>query len=334
MNILITGGCGFVGSNIAIFLKKRLKKANILSFDNLYRKGSKSNLARLKKYNIKNINKDISKAKNLLNIKKIDLIIDCCAEPAIEQSKKEVDRVFNTNLLGTLNILKKCVRDKANIIFLSSSRVYSIKEIYKKYKKNKSFLINEKFTTESPKSLYGLTKLSSEELIKEFSYMNKIRFIINRFGVIAGPWQFGKQDQGFVSLWVINHLLRKKLNYIGYEGSGNQIRDILHIDDVCRLILTQILKINKINNQIFNVGGGKKNSLNLKELTIYCQKITNNKIKIGKIKKTSIFDIPYFVTNNKKIEKFYRWKPKKNIILILKDIYDWAITNKKLIKRM
>ncbi len=334
MNILITGGCGFVGSNIAIYLKKRLKKANILSFDNLYRKGSKFNLARLKKYKIKNINKDISKAKNLSKIKKIDLIIDCCAEPAIEKSKKEVDRVFNTNLLGTLNILKKCVRDKANIIFLSSSRVYSIKEIYKKYKKNKSFLIDENFTTESPKSLYGVTKLSSEELIKEFSYMNEIRFIINRFGVIAGPWQFGKQDQGFVSLWMINHLLKKKLNYIGYEGSGNQIRDILHIDDVCSLILAQIQKINKINNQIFNVGGGKKNSLNLKKLTIYCQKITNNKIKIGKIKKTSIFDIPYFITNNNKVEKFYKWRPKKSIILILKDIYNWGIQNKKLLKTM
>ncbi len=248
--------------------------------------------------------------------------------------KKEVDRVFNTNLLGTLNILKKCVRDKANIIFLSSSRVYSIKEIYKKYKKNKSFLIDENFTTESPKSLYGVTKLSSEELIKEFSYMNEIRFIINRFGVIAGPWQFGKQDQGFVSLWMINHLLKKKLNYIGYEGSGNQIRDILHIDDVCSLILAQIQKINKINNQIFNVGGGKKNSLNLKKLTIYCQKITNNKIKIGKIKKTSIFDIPYFITNNNKVEKFYKWRPKKSIILILKDIYNWGIQNKKLLKTM
>ena len=177
MKILITGGCGFVGSNIAIYLKKKLKKAKILSLDNLTRKGSKQNKNRLKKYNIKNLNINIENFKKIRTLPKIDLIIDCCAEPAIEVSKKDPDRVFNTNLLGTYNILKKCLRDKANIIFLSSSRVYSIDELRKIIKTlniNKPIKIqkkiDEKFDTQNPSSLYGFTKLASEKLIKEFFY--------------------------------------------------------------------------------------------------------------------------------------------------------------------
>ena len=193
--------------------------------------------------------------------------------------------------------------------------------------------MNESFDTSSPKSLYGFSKLASEDLIKEFCYTNKLKFIINRFGVISGPWQFGKQDQGFVSLWVERHFNKKKLNYIGFGGKGNQLRDIIHIDDVCEIIYKQILNFSKINNEIFNIGGGLRNTISLKKLTFLCEKLTNNKINIGKIKKTSIFDIPAYITNNGKIYRFYNWKPKKNINTILKDILIWVESNKKLIKK-
>ena len=332
MNILITGGCGFVGSNLAIHLRKKLKNSKITSLDNLYRKGSEINLNRLKKFKIKNIKKDISNEKNFNSLKKFDLIIDCCAEPAIEKSRNEQDRVFQTNLIGTFNILKKCAKDNTNIIFLSSSRVYSIEKINNNFKNKKSFLIDENFSTVSPKSLYGFTKLSSEELIKEFSYIYKFKYIINRFGVISGPWQFGKQDQGFVSLWTISHFLKKNLNYIGYGGTGKQIRDVLHIDDVCKLIYLQILQLNKINNHTFAVGGGKKNSINLKELTTLCENITGNSVKFGRIKKTSIYDIPYFITRNNKVKKFYNWQPILDISKIVYDIFYWALSNQKMIK--
>jgi CDP-paratose 2-epimerase len=150
--------------------------------------------------------------------------------------------------------------------------------------------------------------------------------------VIAGPWQFGKQDQGFVSLWTMRHFLRKNLNYIGYGGTGKQIRDVLHIDDACKLIYLQILKLNKINNHIFTVGGGKKNSINLKELTTMCENITGNNVKFGRIKSTSIYDIPYFITRNNKVKKIYKWQPTLNVSKIVYDIYYWALSNQKMIK--
>lgn len=336
MKILITGGCGFVGSNIAIYLKKKLIQSNIFSVDNLYRKGSEINQKRLKKHGITNLNIDITDNKKITNLKKFDLIIDCCAEPAIEASSKEPDRVFNTNLIGTFNILKKCSKDKSNIIFLSSSRVYSIanlKKLIKNLNINKKikikYKVDENFDTNEASSLYGFTKLASEKLIKEFSFTKNIKYIINRFGVIAGPWQFGKQDQGFIALWVAKHFLKKKISYIGFGGHGNQKRDIIHIDDVCEIIYIQIKNFNKKFNNTFNIGGGIKNSISLRELTNKCIKLTGNKLKIGKIKKTSKFDIPYYVTDNKKLKKFYKWKPIKNIDKILFDVYRWLIENKK-----
>ena len=240
MKILITGGCGFVGSNLAIYFRQNQIGTEIDSLDNLSRRGSLLNLNRLRKNKIKNFKIDISDYKAIAKLPRYDLVIDCCAEAAVEVSKVEIDRVFYTNLVGTFNVLKKCAKDRSNFIFLSSSRVYSIKKL--RELKKKRILINEKFDTSDIKSIYGFSKYSAEHLIKEFSFLYKIKYIINRFGVISGPWQFGKQDQGFVSLWIWRHLNKKKLNYIGFGGKGSQIRDVIHVSDVCKLITLQIKK--------------------------------------------------------------------------------------------
>ena len=339
MNILITGGCGFVGTNLSLYLKS--KKFNIFTLDNLSRKGSKFNYTVLKKKKIKNFRINIANYKKLKRLRKFDLIIDCCAEAAVEVSRKKIDEVFNTNLIGTFNILKKAKRDKSKIIFLSSSRVNSIKNINKivgnnsnlKKKLHINKLIDDKFENSRPKSLYGFTKLASEMLIEEFNYAFGLKYIINRCGVISGPLQFGKQDQGFVSLWVIHHIMKKKLSYIGYGGHGNQVRDVLHIDDLCELIHKQIKIINKIYNKLYTVGGSKISYTSLKNLTKICQNITGNKISIDKKKSTSIYDIPYFITDNRKVSKAYKWRPKKNINKIVYDITTWINNNKNLIQK-
>ena len=130
--ILITGGCGFIGTNIALKLKKENFK--VFSLDNLSRRGSIFNKKILSREKIKNYKIDISDYTKLSKLDRFDLIIDCCAEPSVEVSKNDIDRVINTNLIGTYNILKKCLKDKSRIIFLSSSRVYPIKKISKLYK--------------------------------------------------------------------------------------------------------------------------------------------------------------------------------------------------------
>jgi len=337
MKILVTGGCGFVGTNIALFLNKNY---NIDSLDNLSRKGSKYNLNLLKKNKIKNFNLDIQKFDKIKKLPKYDLIIDCCAEASVEISKKKIDKVIETNLIGTINILKKARNNNSKILFISSSRVYPIislnkivknKNIKNKIRLNKK--IDENESTKGAKSIYGLTKLASEMFIEEFSYAFGIKYLINRCGVISGPLQFGKQDQGFVSLWMWKHINKQKLTYIGYGGHGNQVRDVLHINDLCNLILLQIKKFDKLHNKIFTVGGSNKSYTSLINLTRICQKITKNKIKINKQTKTSIYDIPYYITNNRLISRTYKWKPKKNIYNVVMDIYIWLSNNKNNLKK-
>jgi CDP-paratose 2-epimerase len=336
MKVLVTGGCGFIGSNLAIFLKK--KKCQVWSIDNLFRRGSKLNEKILKKNKIININANINRI-NSLKLGKFDIVIDCCAEPSVEASRKDLDRVISTNFLGTLNLLKKCIKDKSNLIFLSTSRVYSIQSL-KSFFKN-DVLINKinlkkeidlNFSTQSPRSIYGFTKLASEELIKELSYLFNFKYIINRLGVIAGPRQMGKVDQGFVSLWTWKHLNMLPLKYIGFGGNGHQARDILHVNDLNELIYRQIKKINKINNTTFTAGGGISNLISLKELTKICESLTGNKVKFAKEKKTSSYDIPYFCSSNSSVSKVYKWKPKKTILNIIEDTLSWQKKNYKLIK--
>jgi len=128
------------------------------------------------------------------------------------------------------------------------------------------------------------------------------------------------------------HINKMSLNYLGYGGMGDQVRDVLFIEDLCRLILIQIKKFKKFENNLFCIGGGIKNAINLRNLTNICQKITKNKIKIINKPKTSIYDIPYYVTSLDKIIQISNWKPKINLNQGLFEIYNWMINNKNEIK--
>ena len=127
--------------------------------------------------------------------------------------------------------------------------------------------------------------------------------------------------------------MKKNLKYIGYGGNGNQVRDILHVKDLCEIIELQLKNIKFINKKTFTIGGAKNNTISLNDLTDLSEKITKKTIKFNKVKKTSKYDIPYFVSCNKKISKFYKWKPKKNVNDIIKDTYNWMINNKSKISK-
>lgn len=337
MKILVTGGCGFVGSNLCLFLKN--KGFKVYSLDNLFRNGSYLNYLRLKKKGIKNFKIDISILKKVLNLPKFDLIIDCCAEASVETSHKDLSRVFNTNLVGTKNVLQKCLKDKSKIIYISSSRVYSLNELNNviKFKKKNPIKINKEinlnFSVSSPKTLYGFTKHASEELIKEFSFIYGLKYLINRCGVISGPWQFGKVDQGFFSLFIWKALNKKNIKFIGFGGYGNQVRDVLHIKDLSNLIYIQIKNFQRKQNMTFAVGGGKKNAISLRKLVKMCENKLKIKISTERVNKTSTYDIPYFVSSNNDLKKIYNWEPLENLESIFNDTISWMRKHKLELKR-
>ena len=135
-------------------------------------------------------------------------------------------------------------------------------------------------------------------------------------------------------MWLWRHINSIPITYQGYGGHGNQIRDILDINDLCLLIKEQISKISKINNHTFNVGGGSSNALSLKELTGYCEKITKNKIKFKKKIKTSNYDLRYYVTDNKKIYSIYKWRVSKKLDTIINETFQSLNKNKKALKKL
>jgi CDP-paratose 2-epimerase len=120
--------------------------------------------------------------------------------------------------------------------------------------------------------------------------------IINRCGVIAGPWQFGKVDQGIAVFWLASHMFGKPLKYIGFGGKGKQVRDMMHIDDLVELVILQLSDPAKFAKDVWNAGGGREFSVSLLELTSLCQKITGKKVDIGSDPVTRYADIPVYVS--------------------------------------
>ena len=344
-NILITGGAGFIGSNLAISFKKKYPEINVFVFDNLKRRGSELTLNRLKNYDVKFIHGDIRNQEDFNQIPKFDLMIECSAEPSVLAGIANPYYMINTNLIGTVNCLECARKNKAKIIFLSTSRVYSLAKInsIKADETETRFKIspnqnqkgisekglNEFFSIYGARSLYGTTKLCSEQLIQEYQDNFNMDYIINRCGIIAGPWQMGKVDQGLVSLWTLNHLTNKDLSYIGFGGTGKQVRDCLHIEDLFDLIEIQINSFEKLKYNTYKVGGGLKNSFSLLELTKICQDATFNRINISSTPETRPSDIKIFITDSTKIQALTGWTPKRNLQQTVSDISNWIKDNKE-----
>ncbi|TSC91688.1 MAG: CDP-paratose 2-epimerase [Candidatus Berkelbacteria bacterium Licking1014_85] len=346
-NILITGGAGFVGSNLAIKLKEHYTNVNIFVLDNLKRRGSELNIPRLKEKDIIFIHGDIRNKEDFIfeGVDKMNLILECSAEPSVLAGVySSPEYLINTNLVGAINCLELARQNKADFIFLSTSRVYPIEALNKlEFQETETrFILNkeqkmqgasekgiaENFPLDKARSLYGATKLAAEFFLQEYISTYRLKGVINRCGLITGPWQMGKVDQGVISLWIANHIFKKKLAYIGYGGEGKQVRDFLHIDDLFNLINIQIKNLNKFDGQIYNVGGGVKNSISLCELTSYCQKYTKSKINIESVNKNRPNDIRIYISDCSKIFQKTGWRPRKKIDQTVLEITKWINDNK------
>jgi CDP-paratose 2-epimerase len=353
MRIFITGGCGFVGSNLATSFKTQFPQYHVTVFDNLKRRGSELNLAKFRKLGIEFIHGDIREESDLMSIgESFDLMIEASAEPSVHSGNDgNVSYLLKTNLVGTLNCLEFARKYCPNLIFLSTSRIYSIddlKAIPLEEKASRLTInessqlpiglspkgISENFNSQSYRSLYGATKLSSELIIQEYIEVFGLNAIINRCAVIAGPGQWGKVDQGVFTLWVANHYFNKSLKYTGFGGQGKQVRDLLHPQDLFTLILKQMNSFERFNGQIYNIGGGQEVSTSLLELTSLCQEVTSNKIEISSQLETAKVDIPYFVSDCQKAKRDFDFVPEKNVLNIVEDIYNWLKVNENLVKEI
>lgn len=347
--VLITGGAGFVGSNLAVHLKCAWPRLTVTVLDNLSRRGSELNLPRLREHGVRFRHGDVRCAADFDCADDVGLVIDCAAEPSVVAETVDPARVVNTNLLSTLNTLEFCRIKKADVLFISTSRVYPFKalnaiaftETQTRYAWKRPLLqsgvsaagVSEDFTTAGLKTLYGASKLASEELINEYSSLYGIRSVINRCGVIAGPWQFGRVDQGVFTHWMLAHYFKKDLDYIGFAGSGKQVRDLLHVDDLCSLVDAQLCAFHRLKGGTFNVGGGSKNTLSLRETTDLCRKISGNRVRVGRILEQRGGDVRIYISDSGRISQAVGWRPRKSVESILADTHAWIADHEKVLKR-
>jgi len=343
--ILITGGAGFAGSNLAIRFKQHLANTTIVCFDNLKRRGSELSLPRLKAAGIEFVHGDVRVKGDIMEVGPVDLVVDCAAEPSVLAGLGGSPAyVIDTNFSGTINCLELARTQGAKLVFLSTSRVYPVAPINGlNYEETETRFempadqlivgasehgIAESFPLDGARSLYGASKLASEFFIQEYIDSYGLEAIINRCGVLTGPWQMGKIDQGVTVLWIAKHLFEKELAYIGYGGTGKQVRDILHIDDLFELLLLQLKDIKRFNGQIFNVGGGREVSVSLQELTKLCQFATGRSIKIDSQLENRPNDLISYITDIRRVSAATGWRPQHSVEQIVTEIARWISDNR------
>ena len=273
----MTGGAGFVGASLCLTIARSHPSVEVVALDSLKRRGSELNLARLREAGVRFVHGDVRSREDLLGLEPTQAIIECSAEPSVLAGMGGgADYVVQTNLIGAHNCLELARRDGAQMIFISTSRVYPVapqqRLALREDETRFSLLaeqpvagasaagISEAFPLEGARTLYGTTKLAAELLVGEYADSFGIRTVVDRCGVIAGPWQMGKVDQGVFTHWLLSHHTGRPLSYIGYGGTGKQVRDVLHIDDLCDLILDQLADPDGWHGATVNVGGGVEGS--------------------------------------------------------------------------
>jgi CDP-paratose 2-epimerase len=338
---LVTGGAGFVGANVCVSLASR--DHEVVALDSLRRNGSELNVPRLREAGVAFAHGDVRQPSDLRAAGEIEALVECSAEPSVLAGAGDPDFTVHTNLLGAHNCLELARRHDAQLVFLSTSRVYPVGPLNDlAYTEGETRFqlsdeqpfpgasasgISEAFPLEGARTLYGATKLAAELLVTEYNDTFGLRTTIDRCGVIAGPWQMGKVDQGVYTHWVLSHYLRRDLSYIGYGGRGKQVRDVLHVDDLVELVAEQLGRPDHWSGATVNVGGGPERSLSLREATEICAELTGNAIEVGSVVDPRPGDVPLYVSDCARLSSRTEWTPTRDPRRTLEDIFNWIHDN-------
>lgn len=340
--VLVTGGAGFIGASLAVGLAGRHDEWEIVALDNLRRRGSELNLQRLAEAGVGFYHGDVREPEDLLAVGEIDALVECSAEPSVMAGVgSSPDYVVQTNLVGAYNCLELARRFGAQFVFLSTSRVYPVEPLQSlSYREGETRLvleeeqslpgaspngIAESFPLEGARTMYGATKLAGELLVAEYAAAYGLATTVDRCGVVAGPWQMGKVDQGVFTYWMLAHHFQRPLEYIGFGGTGKQVRDLLHVADLLELIDEQLSEPERWAGATVNVGGGTLCSLSLHETTELCRQITGQGVDIRASSDDRPGDVPIYISDCTRLYAMTDWRPHREPAEILGDIHAWIV---------
>ena len=348
MRVLVTGGAGFVGSNLAVELRRRRPGWEVVALDNLHRRGAELNLPRLAAAGVAFVHGDVRNRSDLESVGDVTAIVECSAEPSVLSGLGgDIDYLVQTNLVGAHNCLELARRDGAQLVFLSTSRVYPVRALsaIALEEDETRFVpleqqpvpgvsaagVSESLPLDGARTPYGATKLAAELLITEYVETFGLSAVVDRCGVIAGPWQMGKVDQGVFTHWLLAHYFRRPLTYIGYGGAGKQVRDLLHVEDLVELVEEQLVRPEHWRGLTVNVGGGIDCSLSLAETTQLCRELTGTALDVTAGDAGRPGDVPWYVSDCRRLFSHADWRPARGPREILSDILAWVEENERAI---
>jgi CDP-paratose 2-epimerase len=322
MKILITGGCGFLGSNLAS--DAIMNGHQVLVFDSLFRMGSRANLEWLENQggkfkfehgDIRNFH-DISR---VIAEFKPDAIYHLAGQVAMTTSIANSRMDFEVNALGSFNVLESVrvhVPD-AIVVYSSTNKVYGDLEQFTYVEEEKRYRCVEKpmgFDEEVGldfHSPYGCSKGAADQYMLDYARIFKLKTVVFRHSSMYGGRQFATYDQGWVG-WFCQkavEISRNELNELfTISGNGKQVRDVLHAEDMKTLYAAAIKNIDNIRGQAFNIGGGSENSLSLLELFDLLNDILGIRMNYKKLTVRES-DQKIFVADTGKAKSMMNWQP-------------------------
>lgn len=336
MKLLITGGCGFLGSNLAVDAVAR--GDDLLVFDSLYRSGSRENLAWLKNQgrfrfehgDIRNQN-DITR---IIKDFKPDAIFHLAGQVAMTTSIANPRMDFEVNVMGTLNLLEALRQHapQATVVYSSTNKVYgdlkqyTYRETDTRYEcidRPNGFDEKTQLDFHSP---YGCSKGAADQYMLDYARIFGLNTIVFRHSSMYGGRQFATYDQGWVG-WFCQKACETKRGQLNksftISGTGKQVRDVLHADDMKRLYTAALVNIEKAKGQAFNIGGGIANSLSLLELFSLLEELAGVKLNYTKLKVRES-DQRFFVSDLSKAHKLLGWQPDVTSREGVKRMFEWV----------
>jgi CDP-paratose 2-epimerase len=345
MRCLITGGAGFVGSNLALDLNTKGNEVTVM--DNLVRRGSEFNLPLFSKAGIKFIHGDIRNKEDFDHLNgKFDYIFETAAQPAATSGYDNPAFDITNNYIGCLNVLEYARKKDSNLIFWSTNKVYCGEKLnaipreekptryqWKNIKGRNTNGINENFSIDGgDHSIYGVSKACADLTCQEWSKAFGMNIIINRFSCLAGPGQFGKSEQGWVTWFVIAALFGLPITLYGFHGK--QVRDVLFMPDILDLVDRQIDEIYTQAGNVFNIGGGNKITTSLLECIDTIERVTGKKMKWSYSDEQRKADQCIYISDISKAKKAFDWEPKVKMEEGIEQIVTWVNSNERKLKQL
>jgi len=345
--ILVTGGAGFIGSNVCGYLSN---KHEIVALDNLKRGeilgknvDQSYNVEFLKNLkNVKFLKADVRDLKTLKKLcKDVDVIVHTAAQVAVTSSMKKPIEDFEINALGTFNVLEAArqSRNDPALIYCSTNKVYgdnvnkiAVRDMGKRYEfADKKFEngVPENFLIDHCKHTpYGSSKLSGDIYVQDYGKVYGLKTGVFRMSCIYGPRQFGVEDQGWVAWFAIATLLNKPVTIY---GDGKQVRDVLYVDDLVRAY--ELFIESNLKQEVFNMGGGRENTLSLLELLDLLEDLTGKRSEI-RFSGWRPSDQKVYISDIKKAKEKLGWDVKINPKDGVSRIVNWMQSNIKLFKHI